>query len=100
MPGRVSMKYSRKEHSQDGAGSCRASICYSAGLGERTYPTRPVRLIVGFPAGSGPDIVGRIVGQTLGEKLGQSVVVENLGRAPAAIWRRPMSRMRRRTATC
>ena len=41
------------------------------------YPTRPVRLIVGFPAGSGPDIVGRILAQTVGEKIGQSVVVEN-----------------------
>jgi tripartite-type tricarboxylate transporter receptor subunit TctC len=42
-----------------------------------TYPTHPVRLIVGFPAGSGPDIVGRILAQTVGEKIGQSVVVEN-----------------------
>jgi tripartite-type tricarboxylate transporter receptor subunit TctC len=41
------------------------------------YPTHPVRLICGFPAGSGPDIVARVVAQTLGEKLGQSVVVEN-----------------------
>jgi tripartite-type tricarboxylate transporter receptor subunit TctC len=41
------------------------------------YPTRPVRLIVGFPAGSGPDIVGRIVAQGLSGRLGQSVVVEN-----------------------
>ena len=41
------------------------------------YPNRPVRLIVGFPAGSGPDIVGRIIGQGLSEKLGQSIVVEN-----------------------
>jgi tripartite-type tricarboxylate transporter receptor subunit TctC len=41
------------------------------------YPSHPVRLIVGFPAGSGPDIVGRIVAQAVGEKLGQSIVVEN-----------------------
>jgi tripartite-type tricarboxylate transporter receptor subunit TctC len=41
------------------------------------YPSRPVRLIVGFPAGSGPDIVARIVAQTLSQTLGQSVVVEN-----------------------
>lgn len=41
------------------------------------YPKRPVRLIVGFPAGSGPDIVGRIIAQGLSERLGQSVIVEN-----------------------
>jgi tripartite-type tricarboxylate transporter receptor subunit TctC len=43
----------------------------------QTYPARPVHLIVGFPAGSGPDIVGRIVGQKLSERLGQAVVVED-----------------------
>jgi tripartite-type tricarboxylate transporter receptor subunit TctC len=41
------------------------------------YPTRPVRLIVGFPAGSGPDIVGRIIGQALSERMGQSFVIED-----------------------
>ena len=42
-----------------------------------TYPSRPVHIICGFPAGSGPDIVARILGQSLAEQLGQSVVVEN-----------------------
>ena len=41
------------------------------------YPTHPVRLIVGFPAGSGPDIVARIVAQGMSDRLGQNVVVEN-----------------------
>ena len=41
------------------------------------YPTHPVRLIVGFPAGSGPDIVARIVTGDVGPELGQTVVVEN-----------------------
>src|SRR5262249_32838528 len=41
------------------------------------YPTRPVRVIVGFPAGSGPDIVARIVGQSLSERMGQSFVIED-----------------------
>jgi len=43
----------------------------------QTYPTRPVRLIVGFPAGSGADIVARLAGQWLSERLGQSFVIEN-----------------------
>jgi tripartite-type tricarboxylate transporter receptor subunit TctC len=41
------------------------------------YPSRPVRLIVGFPAGNAPDIIARVIGQWLSEQLGQQVVVEN-----------------------
>jgi tripartite-type tricarboxylate transporter receptor subunit TctC len=41
------------------------------------YPTHPIRLIVGFPAGGQVDIIARQVGQALGDRLGQSVVVEN-----------------------
>jgi len=41
------------------------------------YPTRPVRIIVGLPAGLNPDIVARLIGQWLSDHLGQSFVVEN-----------------------
>jgi tripartite-type tricarboxylate transporter receptor subunit TctC len=41
------------------------------------YPTRPLHLIVGFPAGSGPDIIARIAAHWLGTRLGQEVVVDN-----------------------
>jgi tripartite-type tricarboxylate transporter receptor subunit TctC len=41
------------------------------------YPSRPVHLIVGLPPGSAPDIVARLVGQWLSQRLGQSFVVEN-----------------------
>src|SRR5262245_42173076 len=41
------------------------------------YPTRPVRLIVGWPPGGGADTVSRIVGQWLSERLGQQVIIEN-----------------------
>jgi tripartite-type tricarboxylate transporter receptor subunit TctC len=41
------------------------------------YPTRPVRVVVGFPAGIGPDIAGRLIGQWLSERLGQQFVIDN-----------------------
>ena len=41
------------------------------------YPTRPVRLVVGFPAGGAGDILARLIGQWLQEQLGQPFVIEN-----------------------
>jgi tripartite-type tricarboxylate transporter receptor subunit TctC len=43
----------------------------------QAYPARPVRIIVGFPAGGGSDIIARLLGQWLSERLGQPFVVEN-----------------------
>jgi len=43
----------------------------------QAYPTRPVRIIVGFPAGGGTDIVARLIGQWLSERLGQQFIIEN-----------------------
>jgi len=41
------------------------------------YPTHPVRIIVGYPAGGSTDIVARLIGQWLSQKLGQQFIVEN-----------------------
>jgi tripartite-type tricarboxylate transporter receptor subunit TctC len=41
------------------------------------YPTRPVRIICGFAAGGAPDILARLIGQWLSERLGQSFIVED-----------------------
>ena len=43
----------------------------------QTYPDHPVKLTVGFPPGSGPDVVARLIGQQLGENLKQTVVIDN-----------------------
>ena len=43
----------------------------------QSYPAHPLRLLVGFPAGGQVDIVARVTAQWLGDKLGQTVVVEN-----------------------
>jgi tripartite-type tricarboxylate transporter receptor subunit TctC len=43
----------------------------------QTYPTRPVRIIVGNPPGGGTDIVARLIGQSLSERLGQQFIIEN-----------------------
>ncbi len=41
------------------------------------WPNRPLKLVVGFPAGGSPDVVGRLIGDKLSQRLGQPVVVEN-----------------------
>jgi tripartite-type tricarboxylate transporter receptor subunit TctC len=41
------------------------------------YPSRPVRIIVGFPGGSASDTTARLIGQWLSERLGQPFVIEN-----------------------
>ena len=46
----------------------------------QAYPARPVRIIVGFPAGGGADIVARLIGQWLSERLGQQFIREPAGR--------------------
>src|SRR6266446_6044650 len=43
----------------------------------QAYPTRPVRIVVGYPAGGALDIVARIMGQWLSERLGRQFIVEN-----------------------
>ncbi len=47
----------------------------------QNYPTRPVTMIIPFAAGGPTDVLGRIVGQRLGEILGQQIVIENVGGA-------------------
>jgi tripartite-type tricarboxylate transporter receptor subunit TctC len=52
-------------------------VAQQPALAEESYPTRPIRLIVGFAAGSSADVAARIVSRKLGDLLGQTVIVEN-----------------------
>jgi tripartite-type tricarboxylate transporter receptor subunit TctC len=59
------------------------ALAFAACLGNanraaaQDYPTRPVHLVVGFPAGLTPDIVARLIAQSLSGRLGQQVIIDN-----------------------
>src|SRR6478735_3270106 len=59
------------------AGAAAALPVLSVIARAEAYPTRPVRIMVGFAAGGGYDIIARLIGQWLSERLGQSFVIEN-----------------------
>jgi tripartite-type tricarboxylate transporter receptor subunit TctC len=59
------------------AGAALAGVLGASGASALDYPTRPVRWILGYPAGGAADIVARVMGQWLSERLGHSVIIEN-----------------------
>jgi tripartite-type tricarboxylate transporter receptor subunit TctC len=52
-------------------------LLFASSVWAQSYPSRPVRVVVPFPPGGAPDLVGRTLANRLGERLGQSFVVEN-----------------------
>ena len=59
------------------AGAALAGSALSRFAAAEDYPARPVRIVAGFAAGGGVDITARLIGQWLGDRLGQSFVIEN-----------------------
>ena len=70
------MKFPRRQFLQLAASAVALPVV-SRVAGAQTYPSRPVRLIVCYPAGGANDIIGRLIGQWLSERLGQQVIIEN-----------------------
>ena len=71
------MNFPRRRFLHLAAGAA-ASLPASSRIGwAQAYPTRPVRLVVPFPAGQASDTVARLAGQFLSDRLGQPVVIEN-----------------------
>jgi tripartite-type tricarboxylate transporter receptor subunit TctC len=63
------------------AASTTIAAPFSAAIAQNSFPTRPMKLVVPYAAGGGTDAIARLVAQGVGEKLGQSLVVENNGSA-------------------
>ena len=57
--------------------ACAVAIANVGNAWAQTYPSRPVRIVVGYSAGGGVDIFARLMGQWLSERLGQQFVIEN-----------------------
>src|SRR6202034_4465202 len=74
--GALPMIFSRRKLLHLAAGAA-AIPALSRTARAQSYPDRPVRWIVGFPAGTSPDIFSRLIGQWLSERLGQPFVIEN-----------------------
>jgi tripartite-type tricarboxylate transporter receptor subunit TctC len=71
------MNVNRRHLIHASAAAFAASFCPAVAFAEAAYPSRPVRLVLGFPAGGLSDIAARVLVPRLGERLGEPFVVDN-----------------------
>jgi tripartite-type tricarboxylate transporter receptor subunit TctC len=71
------MKFSRRQFLHQTTAATAALVTIPGVASAQAYPLRPVRIVVGFPAGGSVDIVARLIGQWLSERLGQQFLIEN-----------------------
>ena len=65
------------------AAACTVALCGSfASVHAQTYPAKPIKLVVPFPAGGATDVLARVIGEKMAASMGQPVIVDN--RAGAA----------------
>ena len=82
------------------AATALAALLLASGLARAEFPDRPLRLVVGFPPGAGPDVVARTLGQKLGEVLKQSVVIDNRAGAGGQIGAQAVAKARPTATRC
>jgi tripartite-type tricarboxylate transporter receptor subunit TctC len=71
------MKFPHRRQFLQLAAGAAALPAVSRNARAQAYPSRPVRIVVGFAAGGPTDILARLIGQWLSERLGQQYVIEN-----------------------
>ena len=62
-----------------------AALAVEARAADAPYPTKPIRMLVGFPVGGGADVAARVLGMPMSESLGQQIVIDNRPGAGSAI---------------
>src|ERR1700733_5330257 len=70
------MGFARRKLLQLGIGAVATTISARKGFAQ-SYPSRPISLVVFLPAGAGPDLVARLIGDALSKRLGQPVIIDN-----------------------
>ena len=83
------MKLPRRQFLHLAAGAA-ALPAVSRMASAQTYPSRPISIVVPFPAGGATDVVTRVLAKGLSDRLGQSVVVDNRPGANGAIGSAPL----------
>lgn len=61
------------------------AAAFTSAHAQEAFPSRPITLVIPFPAGGATDVLGRLIGKKLGDKLGQSVVIDNRAGAGTVI---------------